>query len=133
MWAIWLCLCGWLWLDLLQIKYLNTVNTVYNTSRFHQKSTVFGFIEFTHTKHQSTYLATLGFYLCMGPNLSAFTHMSKSEYSPFLGWMYPANIPVRAGGSLLRWKLPVTSGDQPVWLAAAFYTFLQATVYQSQL
>lgn len=34
--------------------------------------TVFGPIEFPNTKQRSTYIAILGFYLCIWPNISAF-------------------------------------------------------------
>lgn len=85
------------------------------------------------TEQWSTYVGTWGFDFCIWPDRSPFAHLSKSEWSPSVTWLYSLGV---HAGDRIHLEAACDSRRQFVQLAqssAAFYTALQADVHQSQL
>lgn len=114
---VWSWLCEWLWLYLLLLQSLNPANAVCDTSKsggLYSKQVQVPTDRFgsgseasTAKRQQSTCVVSLEFYLCIWVDLSAFTHLFKSE-----------SLPPRGS----TWRMPRTSWAQLAQSPAAFYT-----------
>lgn len=79
------------------------------------------------------YGTTLGFYLCMCLDLTAFFTQTSKVSSPCLwvGRTLQASL-LGSRGRCFTQKLPATQGDQFAQSTATLYTLLLAKVHQSQ-